>query len=38
MQAYMLRASDWADNDAHQREDDWAGPAVPSLTAVLALV
>jgi putative hydrolase of the HAD superfamily len=38
MRAYMLRASDWADNDAHQREDDWAGPAVPSLTAVLALV
>ena len=38
MRAYMLRASDWSDNDAHQREDDWPGPTLPSLTAVLALV
>jgi putative hydrolase of the HAD superfamily len=38
MRAYMLRATDWADNDAHQREDDWPGPTLPSLTAVLPLV
>jgi putative hydrolase of the HAD superfamily len=38
MQAYMLRASDWADNDTHQREDDWTGPTLPSLTSVLSLV
>jgi putative hydrolase of the HAD superfamily len=38
MRAYMLRASDWAENDAHEREDDWPGPVIPSLTAVLPLV
>jgi len=38
MQAFMLRAPDWADNDAHRREDDWPGPTLPSLTAVLALL
>jgi putative hydrolase of the HAD superfamily len=38
MHAYMLRAGDWADNDAHRREDDWTGPTLPSLTAVLSLV
>jgi putative hydrolase of the HAD superfamily len=38
MQAVMLRAADWADNDAHPREDDWAGPFLPSLTAILSLL
>ncbi|MFF0078511.1 HAD family hydrolase [Streptomyces canus] len=38
MQAYMLRATDWTDNDAHSREDDWAGPFLPSLTDVLSLL
>ncbi|WP_328974338.1 HAD family hydrolase [Streptomyces canus] len=38
MQAYMLRAADWADNDAHAREDNWAGPFLPSLTDILSLL
>lgn len=38
MRAIMLRAADWSDNDAHTREDDWAGPSLPSLTAVLSLL
>ncbi|MEV5383613.1 HAD family hydrolase [Streptomyces sp. NPDC052721] len=38
MQAFMLRAADWADNDAHAREDDWPGPALPTLADVLSLV
>jgi len=38
MRAVMLRAADWDDNVTHAREDGWAGLAVPSLTAVLALV
>ncbi|MET7454358.1 HAD family hydrolase [Streptomyces sp. NPDC005574] len=38
MRAFMLRAADWADNDAHAREDDWPGPAVSSLADVLRLV
>jgi putative hydrolase of the HAD superfamily len=38
MQAFMLRAADWADNDAYAREDNWAGPALLSLTDVLTLV
>jgi putative hydrolase of the HAD superfamily len=38
MRAFMIRAADWAVNDAHAREDNWAGPAVPSLTDVLTLV
>lgn len=38
MQAFMLRAGDWADNDAHAREDNWAGPSLPSLTDVLSLL
>jgi putative hydrolase of the HAD superfamily len=37
MQAVMLRAADWAVNDAHAREDNWAGPALLSLTDVLTL-
>jgi putative hydrolase of the HAD superfamily len=37
MRAYMLRAADWADNDAHAREDDWSGPAVSTLGDVLTL-
>jgi len=37
MRAFMLRADDWADNDAHAREDDWGGPFLGSLTDVLAL-
>ncbi|MFJ1973914.1 HAD family hydrolase [Streptomyces sp. NPDC087903] len=38
MQAFMLQAPDWADNDAHVREDDWAGSSLPSLTDVLSLL
>ncbi len=38
MRAFMLRATDWTDNDAHTREDDWAGPSVSALTEVPALV
>src|SRR5215469_18102104 len=38
MRAVMLRADDWWANVAHGREDDWPGPAVPSLSAVLSLL
>lgn len=38
MRAVMLRAADWDDHVTHAREDGWAGLAVPSLAAVLALV
>ena len=38
MHAVMLRGADWYGNVAHGREDDWAGPAVPTLTAVLSLL
>jgi putative hydrolase of the HAD superfamily len=38
MQAFMLRAADRADNDAHSREDDWPGPALPTPADVLTLV
>lgn len=38
MRAVMLRADDWWINVAHGREDDWPGPAVPSLSAVLSLL
>jgi putative hydrolase of the HAD superfamily len=37
MRAFMLRADDWGVNDAHAREDDWTGPALPSLTDVMSL-
>ncbi|MFC8435819.1 HAD family hydrolase [Streptomyces sp. NPDC057253] len=38
MRAFLLAATDWGDNDAHQREDDWAGPSVSALSEVPALV
>ena len=38
MRAVMLRADDWAVNVAHTREDDWPGPSIPSLSAVLSLL
>ncbi len=38
MHAVMLRAADWSTSAAHAREDDWAGPWVPSLSAVLPLL
>jgi putative hydrolase of the HAD superfamily len=38
MRAVMLRADDWSVNVAHTREDDWPGPSVPSLSAVLSLL
>ena len=38
MRAFMLRAADWADDGGAAREDDWAGPALLSLTDVLTLV
>jgi putative hydrolase of the HAD superfamily len=37
MRAFMLRAADWADNDAHAREDDWTGPSLAALADVLSL-
>ncbi|MFI0898694.1 HAD family hydrolase [Streptomyces sp. NPDC020983] len=36
MTAVMLRAGDWAANDAHAREDDWPGPYFGSLSDVVA--
>ncbi|MFI5533053.1 hypothetical protein ACIA8O_31395 [Kitasatospora sp. NPDC051853] len=36
MTAMMLRAEDWATNDAHSREDGWPGPYLPSLSAAVA--
>jgi len=36
MRAVMLRAEDWSANVANGREDDWPGPWVRSLSAVLA--
>ncbi|HXP22184.1 MAG TPA: HAD-IA family hydrolase [Streptosporangiaceae bacterium] len=38
MRAVMLRAADWQENETHTRDDDWSGPAVPSLTAVMSLL
>lgn len=38
MRAFMLRTDDWPDNDAHARDDDWAGPSLSALTDVLTLV
>ncbi|MEV6109192.1 HAD family hydrolase [Streptomyces sp. NPDC051940] len=38
MTAYMLRAADWAANDAHGREDGWPGPFLGSLTEAVDLV
>jgi len=38
MRAIMLRADDWAVNVAHAREDNWPGPSVRSLSAVLSLL
>jgi putative hydrolase of the HAD superfamily len=38
MSAVMLRGDDWYTSSAHAREDDWAGPWVQSLTAVLPLL
>jgi putative hydrolase of the HAD superfamily len=38
MHAVMLRAADWYTNAAHAREDDWAGPWVPTLSGVLPLL
>jgi len=38
MRAVMLRERDWAGGSAHDREDGWAGPWVPSLAAVLPLL
>jgi putative hydrolase of the HAD superfamily len=36
MTAVMLRADDWAINDAHSREDDWPGPFFSALSQVVA--
>ncbi len=38
MSAVMLRADDWYIAQARGREDDWPGPVVPTLTAVLGLL
>ncbi|SEL47489.1 HAD family hydrolase [Streptacidiphilus jiangxiensis] len=37
MTAVMLRADDWASNDAHAREDSWGGPSFSSLSQVVAV-
>lgn len=36
MTAVQLRAPDWAENDAHHREDDWSGPWLGSLAETAA--
>jgi putative hydrolase of the HAD superfamily len=36
MTAVMLRASDWATNDAHAREDSWPGPFLSTLSHVVS--
>ncbi|MFJ8039275.1 HAD family hydrolase [Kitasatospora sp. NPDC096147] len=36
MTAVMLRAADWAVNDAHAREDSWPGPFFPALSDAVA--
>ncbi|WP_329177338.1 HAD family hydrolase [Streptomyces sp. NBC_01477] len=36
MTAVMLRASDWATNDAHAREDSWPGPFFSTLSHVVS--
>ncbi|MDR2987621.1 MAG: HAD-IA family hydrolase [Nocardiopsaceae bacterium] len=38
MHAVMLRAHDWYTSAAHEREDDWSGPWIPSLSDVLPLL
>jgi len=38
MRAVMLRADDWYTSSAHAREDDWAGPWIPTLSDVLRLL
>ncbi|HEX5188330.1 MAG TPA: HAD-IA family hydrolase [Streptosporangiaceae bacterium] len=38
MHAVMLRADDWHTSVAHSREDDWAGPWVRTLSAVLSVL
>lgn len=38
MTPYMLRAGDWHDNQAHNREDDWPGPFLASLSEVPPLL
>lgn len=38
MRAVMLRAADWASVAARNRENDWSGPAISSLAAVLTLL
>lgn len=38
MRAIMLRAPDWADNDTHTRDHDWAGPSVTALAAIPVLL
>jgi putative hydrolase of the HAD superfamily len=38
MRAVLLRAADWAENETHTRDDDWSGPAVRSLSAVMSLL
>jgi len=38
MAAYMLRADDWGDNRAHNREDGWPGPYLATLADVPALL
>lgn len=38
MSPYMLRAGDWHDHHAHNREEGWPGPYLSSLTEVLPLL
>jgi putative hydrolase of the HAD superfamily len=38
MRAVMLRTDDWWTSVAHTREDEWPGPAVASLSAVLSIL
>lgn len=38
MTPYMLRADDWGDNHAYNREDTWPGPYLAALSEVLPLL
>jgi putative hydrolase of the HAD superfamily len=38
MTPLMLRADDWHDNSAHDREDDWSGPEIGSFTELIGKI
>jgi putative hydrolase of the HAD superfamily len=38
MTPVMLRADDWHDNSAHDREDDWPGPEIGSFSELIRVI